>query len=97
MFQKTIALCGVGLSAFIYQFVPHAQAVKKQARIQVPSPLGINIEITVKPYKNTKVYLGTNYGQNRVLADSAMLNDASLGYFSGKEQAHPRNLLCCVP
>ncbi len=37
--------------------------------------LGRNIEITVKPYKNTKLYLGTNYGQNRVLVDSTILTE----------------------
>ena len=51
--------------------------------------LGRNIEITVKPYKNTKLYLGTNYGQNRVLVDSAILNEQSIGYFKGKEKLTP--------
>lgn len=51
--------------------------------------LGRNIEITVKPYKNTKLYLGTNYGQNRVLVDSTVLNEQSIGYFKGKEKLTP--------
>ena len=50
---------------------------------------GHNIEITLKPYQNTKIYLGTNYGNNRVLADSAILNQASVGNFKGKEKLTP--------
>ena len=87
MFQKTIGLFFIGL-AVLSTNVAIAQTVKKQPLSNTKS-VGHNIEITLKPYKNTKVYLGTNYGQNRVLADSAMLNDASLGYFSGKEKLTP--------
>jgi hypothetical protein len=87
MFQKMIVLCSLGLMLLSTNYA-HAQAVKKQATTGA-KPIGHNIEITVKPYKNTKIYLGTNYGQNRVLADSAILNDASLGYFKGKEKLTP--------
>jgi thiol-disulfide isomerase/thioredoxin len=87
MFQKFIALLSVGLVLFSSSSVL-AQAVKKQP-LSTTKTVGHNIEITLKPYKNTKVYLGTNYGQNRVLADSAILNDASLGYFKGKEKLTP--------
>jgi len=68
MFQKMIVLCSVGLM-LLSTNCAHAQAVKKQATTGA-KPIGHNIEITVKPYKNTKIYLGTNYGQNRVLGDS---------------------------
>ena len=87
MFQKFIGLCSVSL-VLLFSTAVQAQTVKKQASSSA-KPDGHNIEITLKPYKNTKVYLGTNYGQNRVLADSAMLNDASLGYFKGKEKLTP--------
>jgi len=87
MFQKFIALLSVGLM-FLSTNCAHAQAVKKQP-LATGKPVGHNIEITLKPYKNTKVYLGTNYGQNRVLADSAMLNEASIGYFKGKQKLTP--------
>ena len=87
MFQKIIALSGFSL-VLLFSTAVHAQAVKKLPLANTKS-VGHNIEITLKPYKNTKVYLGTNYGQNRVLADSAMLNDASLGYFKGKEKLTP--------
>jgi thiol-disulfide isomerase/thioredoxin len=87
MFQKIAALSYFSL-ILLFSTTVHAQAVKKQASSS-PKPAGHNIEITLKPYKNTKIYLGTNYGQNRVLADSAILNDASLGYFKGKEKLTP--------
>ena len=87
MFQKTIGLFFIGL-AVLSTNCAQAQAVKKQAATS-SKPVGHNIEITVKPYKNTKIYLGTNYGQNRVLADSAILNEASVGYFKGKEKLTP--------
>ena len=87
MLQKIIALSSFSLVLLVSTAV-HAQAVKKQSLTKT-GPVGHNIEITLKPYKNTKVYLGTNYGQNRVLADSAILNDASIGYFKGKEKLTP--------
>jgi thiol-disulfide isomerase/thioredoxin len=87
MFQKIIALSSFSL-VLLFSTAVHAQAVKKLPLTNTKS-VGHNIEITLKPYKNTKVYLGTNYGQNRVLADSAMLDDASLGYFKGKEKLTP--------
>jgi len=87
MFQKIIALCCFSLVLLSTTFV-HAQAVKKQP-VSNNKSVGHNIEITLKPYKNTKIYLGTNYGQNRVFADSTILNDASLGYFKGKEKLTP--------
>ncbi len=87
MFQKIFGLFFIGL-AHLLSIAAYAQVVKKQPASNV-KPVGHHIQITLKPYKNTKVYLGTNYGQNRVLADSAMLNEASLGYFSGKEKLTP--------
>ncbi len=87
MLQKIIAISSFSL-VLLFSTAVHAQAVKKQSLTKT-GPVGHNIEITLKPYKNTKVYLGTNYGQNRVLADSAILNDASVGYFNGKEKLTP--------
>jgi len=52
-------------------------------------PLGHSIEIVLKPYQNTKVYIGTNYGRNRVLADSAFLNEKSEGVFKSTTKLTP--------
>jgi hypothetical protein len=46
---------------------------------------GYNIPITLKPYKNTYVYLGYYYGKLKALADSALLDANGKGVFSGKQ------------
>jgi thiol-disulfide isomerase/thioredoxin len=46
---------------------------------------GYNIPITLKPYKNTYVYLGYYYGKLKALADSTLLDGNGKGVFSGKE------------
>lgn len=49
------------------------------------SQTGYNINITLKPYKNTYVYLGYHYGKMKALADSALLDENSTGVFKGNE------------
>ena len=60
-------------------------AVKKT----VASSQGHSIQISLKPYQNTKIYIGTNYGNSRVLADSAILNDKSEGVFASSKKLTP--------
>jgi len=37
------------------------------AQVKKPSaPVGHAIQVSLKPYQNTKIYIGTNYGNNRV-------------------------------
>lgn len=45
---------------------------------------GYQINVTLKPYKNQKVYLAYHYGDIKGLADSAVLNTESKGAFTGK-------------
>ena len=47
---------------------------------------GYRIQVTLKPYKSSKIYLGYYYGKIRALADSAILDDHSTGSFTGKER-----------
>src|SRR5450432_3059672 len=47
---------------------------------------GHRIQITLKPFSNSKVYLGYYYGKVKALADSAMLDASSKGSFSGTEK-----------
>jgi hypothetical protein len=47
---------------------------------------GYQIRLTVKPYKDSKVYLGYYYGKIRALADSATLDANGSGAFTGKER-----------
>jgi hypothetical protein len=46
---------------------------------------GYNINITLKPYKNSYVYLGYHYGKMKALADSVLLDENSKGAFKGKQ------------
>jgi len=50
---------------------------------------GHSIQISLKPYQNTKIYIGTNYGNSRVLADSAIINDKSEGVFESSKKLTP--------
>jgi hypothetical protein len=49
---------------------------------------GYQVNIHLKPFKNTWVYLGYYYGKMKALADSALLDGNSNGVFSGKEPLH---------
>ena len=48
-----------------------------------------SIAIQLLPYQNSKIYIGTNYGKNKVLADSCILNDKSEGVFSAPQKLTP--------
>jgi thiol-disulfide isomerase/thioredoxin len=50
---------------------------------------GRAIQISLKPYQNVKIYLGSNYGNSKVLADSCILNEKSEGVFQSKEKLTP--------
>lgn len=65
--------------------ISNSAAVKKPVVISQ----GHSIQISLKPYQNTKVYIGTNYGNTRVLADSAILNDKSEGVFASSKKITP--------
>jgi hypothetical protein len=47
---------------------------------------GYHIQLTLRPYKDSKVYLGYYYGKIKALADSAMLDGNSMATFTGKEK-----------
>ncbi len=47
---------------------------------------GYHINITLKPYKNSQIYLAYYYGKLKAVADSITLDDKSTGVFAGKEK-----------
>jgi hypothetical protein len=47
---------------------------------------GFHIDLTLKPYKTGKVYLGYYYGKIKALADSAVLDGNGSGHFNAKEK-----------
>lgn len=59
------------------------------AKPTVTFTAGRNISITLTPYKNTWVYLGSYYGKSKTLSDSTYLNDKSFGVFKGKTKLTP--------
>ncbi len=61
---------------------------KKPISVAKTGP-GRAIQISLKPYQNVKIYLGSNYGNSKVLADSCMLNEKSEGVFQSKEKLTP--------
>ena len=54
--------------------------------LRAHSQTGYHIQLTLKPYKEGKVYLGYYYGKIRALADSAMLDGNGAATFTGKEK-----------
>lgn len=87
--KKTLSLLFVVIGSFLFCSFEMMAQVKKSPVVSKQSPLGRAIQITLKPYTNTKIYLGTNYGKNRVLADSCLLNEKSEGVFTSKEKLTP--------
>ncbi|MBL7735089.1 MAG: DUF5106 domain-containing protein [Chitinophagaceae bacterium] len=68
--MKKITLLLAGLASLL---LAHAQT-------------GYDIAITLKPYKNSYIYLGYYYGKIKALADSTLLDEHSSGRFTGKER-----------
>ncbi len=47
---------------------------------------GYSIHLTLKPFTNSKVYLGYHYGKVKAVADSVILDGNSEGIFKGKDK-----------
>jgi len=47
---------------------------------------GYDIHLTLKPFTNSKVYLGYHYGKVKAVADSVILDGNSSGVFKGKDK-----------
>ena len=47
---------------------------------------GYEIHLTLKPFTNSKVYLGYHYGKVKAVADSVILDGNSSGTFKGKDK-----------
>jgi len=47
---------------------------------------GYDIRLTLKPFTNSKVYLGYHYGKVKAVADSVILDGNSTGVFKGKDK-----------
>jgi len=59
-------------------------AEKKTTAVPVLKTTGRNINITLTPFKNCWIYLGSYYGKGKTLADSAYLDGNSKGTFKSE-------------
>jgi len=76
------------ISTLLFPLFLMAQT-KKPISTSPTTNQGHAIQISLKPYQNTKIYLGTNYGNNKVFADSCILNEKGLGVFKSKTKLTP--------
>lgn len=75
------------IAVLLLPLISFGQSKKTTASASQP---GRAIQISLKPYpKDTKIYIGTNYGNSKVLADSCVLNEKCEGVFQGKEKLTP--------
>jgi thiol-disulfide isomerase/thioredoxin len=73
---------------FVVCFSAFTQGSPKNT-VKNPSPSKIEanayeIKVTITPFKNCWMYLGSYYGKNKILADSAWFNEKSEAIFKGK-------------
>lgn len=47
---------------------------------------GYEIKSTILPYQNSKMYLGSYYGKNKVLVDSTVFDEKATGVFKGQKK-----------
>lgn len=75
-----------------------AQAPKKPVKqTSAPKTIAVTktvkeayqIPVTILPYTNTKIYMGSYYGKSNTLVDSAMLDADSKGVFKGNKKLTP--------
>jgi thiol-disulfide isomerase/thioredoxin len=76
----------IWIAALLFPLVLSAQTKKSST---ASTSAGHAIQISLKPYQNTKIYIGTNYGNSKVFADSCILNDKSEGVFKSGQKLTP--------
>lgn len=78
----------MALSLLLLSSTVLGQAVKNTNK-SAAATAGYQIPITLTPYKNVQIYLGSYYGKSKTLVDSAMLNEQSKGVFKGIKKLTP--------
>jgi len=76
----------IWIVALLFPLVVSAQTKKIST---ASTSVGHAIQISLKPYQNTKIHIGTNYGNSKVFADSCILNDKSEGVFKSGQKLTP--------
>src|SRR5439155_5650763 len=60
-----------------------AQNTKETVKKSSTADSSYNIHATITPFKNCWMYLGSYYGKNKILVDSAWFNEKSEANFKG--------------
>lgn len=58
---------------------------------------GYEIPVTIKPFKNQKIYIGTYQGKSTIVVDSTMVNQQGEGTFKGSKKLIPGIYLMVSP
>lgn len=74
------------VTGLFFYLSANAQISKQATTNKTVQDKGYEIPITLSPYKNTWIYLGSYFGKGKTLSDSAWLNEESKGVFKGKEK-----------
>ena len=84
--MKLIVAIVVFISFWSVTVAQNNAAEKKSTTTSVNSANGYEIKVTLQPYKNCRMYLGSYYGKNKILADSAWFNEKSEATFKGENK-----------
>jgi len=76
------------LAILLFPFLLAAQSKNLNKKPTIDA-VGYQIQIKLKPFQNTKIYLGSNYGNAKVFADSCVVNNQSEGMFAGDKKLTP--------
>jgi peroxiredoxin len=85
-FSKKFNFAGNTLTSNMRLLKSHFLLLFLVFSVSAMSQQGHHINIVLKPYKNSLVYLGYYYGKLKGLSDSTMLDDNAKGSFSGKNK-----------
>src|SRR4029077_1294240 len=76
----------ISIFLFSITFGLCAAAQSNSSKNTVAKEDGYAVNAVLKPYKNCWMYLGTYYGKNKILADSAWFNEKSEAVFKGNKK-----------
>ena len=83
-----IIVMALGLSGMVAQgqVTKPKTPVKTNTVTKTINANGYTVNAVITPYKNCWMYLGTYYGKNKILVDSAWFNNNSEATFKGDKK-----------
>jgi hypothetical protein len=82
----SILFFSTSCAAAISQFSAAKATVKNSSGSKTTVDSSYNIHVTIAPFKKCWMYLGSYYGKNKILVDSAWFNENSEATFKGKKK-----------